>query len=167
MSMLAYTTAPVEGFKVRHLQPGVGGMKGHIIAIDLDHTSVVRQTGQYKPLVTMVNHIATELLPQSFTWTSIQLSCNVMTKPLQHLHDSSPWSTVFSTGQHTRGHKWVEAGCVCSGQGGRRCIMQFLDVVTRDCATYNVSQQPVVLSTGAWHETCLWHRQRRLVVDTW
>ena len=42
--------------------------------------------------------------------------------------------------------------------------MQCLDGVTRDGVTYNVSQQPVVVRTGAWHGTCSWHGERRLVV---
>ena len=159
MSMLPYRTAPVGGFKVRHLRLGVGGMKGHSIATDFRHTHLVRQTRQYKPLVTLVNRIARELLPEWFTWTTMQLSCNVLTKPHQHLRDSSPLSAVFSR-QHTRGHIRVEEGCVCSGRRGRRCRMQCLDGVTREGATYDVSQRPVVVRTGAWHATGSW----RLVV---
>ena len=94
----------------------------------------------------------------------MQLSCNVLTKPHPHLHDPSPRSALFSTGQHTRGHIWVEVGGVCSVQGGRRCSMQSLDGVMRDAATYDVSQQPVVVRIGAWHATCSWHGERRLVV---
>ena len=33
----------------------------------------------------------------------MQLSCNVLRKPHQHMHDSSPWLAVFSTGQHHGG----------------------------------------------------------------
>ena len=42
--------------------------------------------------------------------------------------------------------------------------MQCLDGITRDGATYDVSQQPGVVRTGAWHGTCSWHGERRLVV---
>ena len=42
--------------------------------------------------------------------------------------------------------------------------MKCLDGVTRDGATYDVSQQPVVVCTGAWHATCSWHREWPLVV---
>ena len=117
--MLPYRTGPVGGFRVRHLQLGVGGMKGHNNATYFRHTRLVQQAWNYKPLVTLVNQIARELLPKWFTWTTMQLSCNVLTKPHQHLHKSSPWWAVFSTGQHTRGHIWMEVGGVCSGQGGR------------------------------------------------
>ena len=140
-------------------------MKGHIIATDFRHTCLVQQTRQYKPLVTLVNRIARQLLPKWFTWTTMQLSCIVLTKPHQHVHHSSPWSSVFSIGTYTRGHIWVQAGCVGSGQGGWRCRMQCLDGVRRERATYNVSQLPVVVRTGAWHATCSWHGERQLVVS--
>ena len=42
LSMLPYRTAPIGAYKVRHLQLGVGGMKGHIIATDFRHTCLVR-----------------------------------------------------------------------------------------------------------------------------
>ena len=88
-------------------------------------------------------------------------SCNVLTKPHQHLHDSSAW---FSIGQHTRGHILVDAECVCSGQGGLRCRMHCLDGLTWHGATYDLAQQPVVVHTGAWHGRCSWHGERQLVV---
>ena len=157
MSMWPYRTAPFGGLRVWHLQLGVGGMKGHIIATDFRHTRLVRQTCQYKALLTLVYQIASESLPEWFTWTTMQLSCNGVTKPHQLLHDSSPWWAVFSTRRHTRGHIWAEAGCVFIGRCGRRCRMQCLDGVTRKGATYNLSQQGVVARTDAWHATCSWH----------
>ena len=68
---------------------------------------------------------------------AVVLQC--VSKPHEQLHDSSPWSAVFSTGQHTRGHISVEVGCLCSGPGGWICTMHCLDGVTRDGATYVVS----------------------------
>ena len=123
MSMLPYKTGPVGGFRARHLQLGVGVMMGHTNATDCRRTRLVQQTRNHKPMVTLVNTIAREMLPEWFTWTTMQLSCNVLTKLHQHVHDSSPWDAVFSTGQHTRGHIWVEVGGVCNGQGGGRCSM--------------------------------------------
>ena len=41
MSMLPYRTWPVVGFRVRHLQLGVGGMKGQNSATDFRHTRLV------------------------------------------------------------------------------------------------------------------------------
>ena len=49
----------------------------------------MQQTRKYKPLVTLLNQIARKLLPNWFTRTTMQLSCNVLTKPHQHLHDLS------------------------------------------------------------------------------
>ena len=139
MSILPYKRGPVGGFRAWHLQLGVGGMEGHTNARDCRRTRrLVQQTRNYKPLVTLVNRIAREMLREWFTWTTMQSSCNVVTKRQQHVHDTSPWSAVFSTGQHTRGHLWVEPGGVCNGPGGWRCSMQCLDGVTRDGATYNV-----------------------------
>ena len=80
MSMLPYRSGPVGGFRVLHLQLGVGGMKGHINSTDFRQTRLVQQTRNYKPLVTLVNRIARELLPKWFTWTTMQLSCNLVTK---------------------------------------------------------------------------------------
>ena len=97
MSMLPYRTGLVEGFRVRHLQLGVGGDEGHSNATLFRHTRLVQQMRNYNPLVTLVNQIASELLPQWFTWTTTQLSCNVLSKPHQHLLDSSPWSALFCT----------------------------------------------------------------------
>ena len=164
MGILAYKRGPVGGVRPWHLQLGVGGMKGHTNATDCRRTRLVQRTRNYKPLVTLVNKMARQMLPDWFTWTTMQLSCNVFTKPHQHVHDASPWSAVFSTGQHTRGHIWVEVGGVCNGRGGRRCSMECLDSVTRVGATYDVCQQPVLVRTGAWHGTCSWHGERRLVV---
>ena len=127
MSMLPYRTALVGGFRARHLQLGVGGVKGHIIARDVRHRRLVQNTRKYNPLVTLVTPIARPLVPKWLKRTTMQLSCNVLTKPHRHLHDSSPWAATFSTGQHTWGHIWVEAGCPWSGQGGQRCRMQCLD----------------------------------------
>ena len=162
--MLLHRSGPLGGFKVRHLQLGVGGMKGHVNAAHFYHTRPVQRTCNCKPMVTLANRFARELLPEWLTWTAMQLSCNLLSRPHQHLHDSSPWSAVLSIGQHTRGHIWVEVGGLCSGQGGRRCSMQRLDVVTWEGATYDVSQQLVVVRTGAWHAACSWHGERRLVV---
>ena len=140
MGILAYKRGPVGGVRAWHLQLGVGGMKGHTNATDCRRTRLVQRTRNYKPLVTLVNKMAREMLPDWFTSTTMQLSCNVLTKPHQHVHDASPWSAVFSTGQHTRGHIWVEVGGVCNGRGGRRCSMECLDGVTRVGATYDVCQ---------------------------
>ena len=164
MSISQYKRGSVRGFRAWHLQLRVGGMKGHTNARDRRRTRLVQQTRNYKPLVTLVHKIAREMLSEWFTRTTMQLSCHVLTKPHQHVHDTSPWSAVFSTGQHTRGHLWVEVGGVCNGPGGRSCSMQCLDGVTRDGATYDVWQQPVLVCTGAWHGTCSWHGERRLVV---
>ena len=117
---MAYKRGPVGGVRAWHLQLGVGGMKGHTNATDCRRTRLVQRTRNYKPLVTLVNKMARQMLPDWFTWTTMQLSCNVLTKPHQYVHDASPWSAVFSTGQHTRGHIWVEVGGVCNGRGGRR-----------------------------------------------
>ena len=164
MSMLPWKRGPVWGVRAWHLHLRVGGMKGHANARDCRRTRLVQQTRNYKPLATLVNRIAREMLREWFTWTTVQLCCNVLTKSHQHMHDTSPWSAVFSTGQHTRGHLWVEVGGVCNGPGGRRCSMQCLDGVTRDGAMYDVCQQQVLVCTGAWHGTCSWHGERRSVV---
>ena len=118
MGILPYKRGPVGGFRAWHLQLGVGGMKGHTNARDCRRTRLVQQTRNYKPLVTLVNKMARPMLPDWFTRTTMQLSCNVLTKPHQHVHDASPWSAVFSTGQHTRGHLWVEVGGVSIGTAG-------------------------------------------------
>ena len=98
MGILAYKRGPVGGVTAWHLQLGVGGMKGHTNATDCRCTRLVQRTRNYKPLVTLVNKMAREMLPDWFTWTTMQLSCNVLTKPHQHVHHASPWSAVFSTG---------------------------------------------------------------------
>ena len=64
MSMLPYRTGPAGGVRVRHLQLGLGGMKGYKNATEFRHTRLVQQTRGYKPLVTLVNQIARELLPK-------------------------------------------------------------------------------------------------------
>ena len=98
MGILAYKRGPFGGFRAWHLQLRVGGMKGHTNATDCRRTGLVQQTRNYKPLVTLVNKMATQMLPDWFTWTTMQLSCNVLTKPHPHVHDASPWWAVFSTG---------------------------------------------------------------------
>ena len=95
MGILAYKRGPVGGVRAWHLQSGVGGMKGHTNATDCCRTRLVQRTRNYKPLVTLVNKMAREMLPDWFTWTTMQLFCNVLTKPHQHVHDASPWSAVF------------------------------------------------------------------------
>ena len=164
MSILPYKCGAVRMFRAWHLQLGVGGMKGQTDARDCRRTRLVQHTRNYKPLVTLVNKMARQMLLEWFTWTTMQLFCNVLTKPHQHVHEASPWSAVLSTGQRTRGRLWVELGGVSNGPGGRRCSMRCLDDVTRDGATYDVCQQPVLVRTGAWHGTCSWHWERRLVV---
>ena len=81
MRMLPYRRGRVGGLRVPLLWLGVGGMKGHNNATNFRHTRLVQQTRNYKPLVTLVNPIARELLPKWFTWTTLQLSCNVRAKP--------------------------------------------------------------------------------------
>ena len=90
MGILAYKRGPVAGVRAWHLQLGVGGMKGHTNATDCRRTRLVQQTRNYKPLVTLVKKMARQMLPDWFTWTTMQLSCNVLTKPHQHVHDASP-----------------------------------------------------------------------------
>ena len=58
MSMLPYKTGLVGGFRARHLQLGVGGMKGHTNGRDCRRTRLVQQTRNHMPLVTLVNKIA-------------------------------------------------------------------------------------------------------------
>ena len=95
----------------------------------------------------MVNHIARGLVPEWFTWTTIQLSCSVRTHPHQHHFDATTWSTVFSTWQHLGGEIWVEEGGVRSrGTPGRgHCA----DGIYRARRRYSVDEQPVVLRSGA------------------
>ena len=108
----------------------------------------------------MVNHIARELVPEWFTWTTIQLSCNETTAPHQHRFDSTPWSAVFSTGQHVGGEIWVEEGGVGSGPHGRPGRRQCPDGINRPGHRYRVDRQPVVVRTRAWHATCPWKGDR-------
>ena len=164
MSILPYKCGPDWGFRAWHLQLGIGGMMGHTNARDCRRTRPVQQTRNYKPLVTLANKMARQMLPEWFTWTTMQLSCNVLTKPHQHVHHPPSWSAVFFTSQHTRRHLWMGVGGVSNGQGGRRYSMQCLDGVIWDGATYHVCQQPVLVRAGAWHGTCSLHGERRLVV---
>ena len=78
MSMLPYKRGPVGGLRAWHLQLAVGGMKGHTNARDCRRTRPVQQTRNYKPLATLMNKIAREMLREWFTWTTMQ-SCNVLT----------------------------------------------------------------------------------------
>ena len=64
MSMLPCRTGPRGGFRVWHLQLGLGGMKAPINATNLHHTPLVQHTHNYKPLLTLVNRIARELMPK-------------------------------------------------------------------------------------------------------
>ena len=72
MGILPYKRGPVGGFRAWHLQLGVGGMKGHTNARDCHRTRLVQQTRNYKPLVTLVNKMARQMLPDWFTWTTMQ-----------------------------------------------------------------------------------------------
>ena len=112
----------------------------------------------------MVNHVARELVPDWFTWTTIQLSCNETRAPHQHPFDSTPWSSVFSTGRHVGRELWVEEGGVGSGPHGRLGRWQCPDGIILSGHRYRVDTQPVVVRTGAWHATCPWKGDRRLVV---
>ena len=125
---------------------------------------LVQGTQEHGPLVIMVNRIARKLIPKWFTWTTIQLSCNETTAPHQHRFDSTPWSAVFSTGRHLGGEIWVEEGGVGSGPRGRPGRRQCPDGISRPGHRYRVDRQPVVVRTGAWHATCPWKGDRRLVV---
>ena len=95
-----YTRETLGEFSLRRLQLGVGGSKGHTAKGDCRRSRLVQGTQEHGPLVMMVNHIVRELVPEWFTWTTIQVSCNETTAPHQHRFDSTPWSAVFSTGQH-------------------------------------------------------------------
>ena len=66
MTMLPYSTAPVGGFRVRHLQLVVGVMKGHIIATDLRHTRLVQQTRTHAPAMGIVTQWAIRLQTSDF-----------------------------------------------------------------------------------------------------
>ena len=77
MSMLPYRLGPIGGFRLRHLQLGVGGIKGHINAIDFRHTCLVQQTRNYKPLVTLVNQICKGVFAQTvhMDYHAVVLQC--------------------------------------------------------------------------------------------
>ena len=98
-----YTRETLGQFSLRRLQLGIGGSKGHTTKGDCRQSRVVQGTQEHGPLVMMVNHIARQWVPEWFTWITIQLSCNETTTPHQHRFDSTPWSAVFSTGQHVGG----------------------------------------------------------------
>ena len=89
---------------------------------------------------------------------------NETTTSHQHCFDSTPWQALFSTGRHVGGEIWVEEGDVGSGPHGRRGRRQCRDGINRPGHRYRVDRQPVVLRTGAWHATCPWKGDRRLVV---
>ena len=164
MGTLLYTRETVGRFSLRRLQLGVGGSKGHTAKGDCRRSRLVQGTQEHGPLVMMVNRIARKLVPKWFTWTTIQLSCNETTAPHQHRFDSTPWSAVFSTGRHLGGEIWVEEGGVGSGPRGRPGRRQCPDGISRPGPRYRVDRQPVVVRTGAWHATCPWKGDRRLVV---
>ena len=164
MGTLLYTRETLGQFSLRRLQLGVGGSKGHTAKGDCRRSRLVQGTQEHGPLVMMVNRIARKLVPKWFTWTTIQLSCNETTAPHQHRFDSTPWSAVFSTGRHVGGEIWVEEGGVGSGPHGKPGRRQCPDGISRPGHRYRVDRQPVVVRTGAWHATCPWKGDRRLVV---
>ena len=164
MGTLLYTRETLGQFSLRRLQLGVGGSKGHTAKGDFLRSRLVQGTQEHGPLVMMVNHIARELVPEWFTWTTMQLSSNETTAPHQHRFDSTPWSAVFSTRRHVGGEIWVEEGGVGSGPHGRPGRRQCPDGISHPGHRYCVDRQPVVVRTGAWHATCPWKGDRRLVV---
>ena len=164
MGTLVYARETFGQFSLRRLQLGVGGSKGHTGKGDVRRSRLVHGTQEHGPLVLMVNHIARGLVPEWLTWTTIQLSCNEMTGPHQNRLDSTPWSAVFSTGQHLGGEIWVEEGGVGSGPRGRPGRRHCPDGIHHAGHGYRVDRQPVVLRTGAWHATCPWEGNRRSVV---
>ena len=164
MGTLLYTRETLGQLSLRRLRLGVGGSKGHTAKGDCRRSRLVQGTQEHGPLVMMVNRIARKLVPKWFTWTTIQLSCNETTAPHQHRFDSTPWSVVFSTGRHVGGEIWVEEGGVGSGPHGRPGRTQCPDGISRPGHRYRVDRQPVVVRTGAWHATCPWQGDRRLVV---
>ena len=164
MGTLLYTRETLGQFSLRRLQLGVGGSKGHTAKGDCRRSRLVQGTPEHGPLVMMVNRIARKLVPKRFTWTTIQLSCNETTAPHQRRFDSTPWSAVFSTGRHVGGEILVEEGGVGSGLHGRPGRRQCPDGISRPGHRYRVDRQPVVVRTAAWHATCPWKGDRRLVV---
>ena len=164
MGTLVYTRETFGQFFLRRLQLGVGGSKGHAGKGDVRRSRLVHGTHERGPLLLMVKHIARGLVPEKFTWTTIQLSCNGMTDPHQHCFDSTPWSALFSTGQHLGGEIWVEERGVGSGPRGRPGRRHCPDGINRAGHRYRVDRQPVVVRTRAWHATCPWEGDKRLVV---
>ena len=164
MGTLLYTRETLGQFSLRRLQWGVGGSKGHTAKGDCRRSRLVQGTQEHGPLVMMVNRIARKLVPEWFTWTTIKLSSNETTAPHQHRFDSPPWSAVFSTGRHVGGEIRVEEGGVGSGPHGRPGRRQCPHGISRPGHKYRVDRQPVVVRTGAWHATCPWKGDRRLVV---
>ena len=110
MGTLVYTRETLGQFSLRRLQLGVGGSKGHTAKGDCHRSWLVQGTQEHGPLVMMVHHIARELVPEWFMWSTIQLSCNETTASHQHRFDSTPWSAVFSTGHHVGGEIGLEEG---------------------------------------------------------
>ena len=164
MGTLVYTREALGHFSLQRLQLGVGSSKGHTRKRDVRWSWLVQGTQEHGPHLLMVNHIARGLVPEWFTWTTIQLSCNERTDPHQHRFDSTPWSAVFSTGQHLGGEMWVEEGCVRSGPRGTPRSRRCPDSINRARHRHRVEEQPVVLRTRAWHATYPWQGDRRLVV---
>ena len=118
MGTLVYRRETFRHFSMRRLQLGVGSSKGHKGKGDVRRSRLVHGTQEHGPLVLMVNHIARGLVPEWFTWTTIELSCYEMTYLHQHRFDSTAWSAVFSTRQHLGGEISVEEGGVGSGPRG-------------------------------------------------
>ena len=160
MGTLVYTRETFGQFSLRRLQLGVDGSKGYTAKGDCRRSPLVQGTQEHGPLLMMVGHIARRLVPEWVTWTTIQLSRNEMTAPHQHRFDSTPWSAVFSTGQHVGGEIWVEEGCVASGPRGRPRRRHCPDGINRAGHRYRVDMQRVVVRTGAWHATCPWEGDR-------
>ena len=164
MGTLVYTKEKLGQFSLRRLQPCVGGSKGHTTKRDCRRSRLVQGTQEHGLLMMMVNHIARELVPDWFTWTTIQLSCNEMTVPHQYHLYITPWSAVFSTGRHLGGEISVEEGGVGSAPRGRPRIRQCPHGINRPGHRYRVDRQLVEVRTAAWHATCPWKGDRRLVV---
>ena len=71
MGTLVYTRETLGQFSLRRLQLGVGGSKGLAAKGDCHRSRLVQGTQEHGTLVMMVNHVARELVPESFTWTTI------------------------------------------------------------------------------------------------
>ena len=89
MATLVYTSEALRPFSLGQVQLGVGGIKGHTRKRDVRRTRVVQGTQEHAPIALMVNHTARGLVPEWFTWTTIQLSCNVRRNPHQHRFDTT------------------------------------------------------------------------------